>query len=153
MRWPPGGKAGNRYATGGVISGAVGREACVMGDKSDVSDLFALLLRVKSAWSAVCAASAEGTSIRAETEHLKFTARSLYHGIRYACSHGWTVRLYSLRGGGRVHLIRTVGPLNPDGITFQYSPEWDSPKTLNSCVMPAMQWIDTASDLNTAKLN
>lgn len=114
--------------------------------KSDANDLFALLLHLKSAWSAICAATETGSPLAAETDRLKHAALVLYQAVGRACDRGQTVRLHSTRGGGRTHLVRTLGPLNPDGITFQYSPDRDADKTLNHCALPAMQWIDSSAD-------
>jgi hypothetical protein len=115
-------------------------------DKSDSNDLFSLLVRLKCANSAVFAAGADDAGIDAAIARMKQTARALYCAIDSACRAGYTVRLYSPRGGGRLHLVRTVGPMNPDGTTFRYSSEPEAGSTLSSCVMVAMSWIDVAGD-------
>jgi hypothetical protein len=73
---------------------------------------------------------------------MKQLARALYYAIDIACRSGHTVRLHGVRGGGRIYIVRTMGPLNPDGTTFCYSSDPNAEKTLNCCVMVAMSWID-----------
>lgn len=115
-------------------------------DKSDSNDLFSLLVRLKCANSAVFAARADDAGLDAAIARMKQSAHDLYVAIGRACRAGHAVRLYSARGGGRLHLVRTVGPMNPDGTTFRYSSEPEAESTLNSCVMVAMSWIDVAGD-------
>lgn len=68
---------------------------------------------------------------------MKSRARDLHAVISAACRAGTQVRLYGAEPRGGPHIVRSIGPLQPDGVTFRYSciaysPELDSWCTLLS---------------------
>jgi hypothetical protein len=112
-----------------------------LADKTQGDDLFRLVLQVKSSFRAVLRAP----TVREEDAclcEMKRAAYELYRAIGKACAAGETVVLTSYRGGGRRHEIRTLGPLNPDGITISYSSDANARVCLSMCVLPAAQWIE-----------
>src|SRR5437870_4702871 len=103
--------------------------------KSDANDVFAHLLRLKAAYTAFFRTLEDDTEYAEALSRMKAAAHALYDSIWDVCDRGDAVVLYSPRGGGRRHVVRTVGPLSLDGITFRYSSEVHSDRCLNYCVM------------------
>src|SRR5579884_404940 len=114
-----------------------------MEDKAWGDNLFALLLKLKSAFRDFLLVPDEHKAEQdAALMEMKRAAARLYQGIQLACAQGWTVVLYSHRGGGRRHEIRTPGPLNPDGITMFYSSQPQTHDCLSACVLLGADWLE-----------
>jgi hypothetical protein len=127
------------------------REGYMKVEKSELNDLFAMLLRLKAAFSEFFAMEEWESGCDEALVRIKACAHRLHAAIDQACQAGNTVILHTERGGGRTHFVRTVGPLNADGVTFKYSPESHSGRPLNQCVLVAMTWIDTVVDIQLAR--
>jgi len=105
--------------------------------------LMALLLQLKSNFRTFMRASEQEPQVQdAALAEMKRSATDLYQAIGEACEEGKTVILLSHRGGGRRHEIRTLGPMNPDGITVRYSSQPNATACLSMCALLSAEWIE-----------